>query len=108
MSQTTQQVSAQVGGRPTVRVDIPICAVLIAIFIPLAASHMTILQKNRKRGHKFIFNGLCFGFTMSRIAANVLRIVWATRPTNQDVALVAAVFLNAGILLVYIINNLLA
>jgi len=91
-----------------VGIDIPICAVLIAIFIPLAASHMTLLQKNNRRGHKFIFNGLCFGFAMSRIAANVLRLVWATRPTNADVALVAAVFLNAGIVLVYIINNLLA
>jgi hypothetical protein len=108
MSQTVQQATAQIGGRPTVGVDIPICAVLIALFIPLAASHMTILQRNRKRGHKFIFNGLCFGFAMSRIAANVLRLVWATRPKNADVALVAAVFLNAGILLVYIINNLLA
>lgn len=45
---------------------------------------------------------------MSRIAANTLRLVWATRPMNADVALVASVFLNAGIVLVYIINNLLA
>jgi len=108
MSQSTQQVTAQIGGRPTVGVDIPVCAVLIAMFVILAASHMTILQRNRRSGHKFIFNGLCFGFAMSRIAANVLRLVWATRPTNADVALVASVFLNAGIVLVYIINNLLA
>lgn len=36
--------------------------------------------------------------------ACIMRIVWATRPTNADVSLVAAIFLNAGILLAYIIN----
>lgn len=108
MSVNTPQLTAQIGGLPTVKVDIPICAVLIAVFILLAASHMTLLQQNRRRGHKFIFNGMLFGFAMSRIAANTLRLVWATRPTNADVSLVASVFLNAGIVLIYIINNLLA
>jgi uncharacterized Tic20 family protein len=51
---------------------------------------------------------MLFGFSMSRIMANVFRIAWATQPTNADLSLVASVFLNAGILLVYIINNLLA
>lgn len=102
------QPTAQIGGIPTIALDIPICAVFIALFVGLAASHMTILQVNRRRGHKFIFNGLCFGFAMSRIAACTLRLVWATQSTNADLALVAAIFLNAGIVLVYIINNLLA
>jgi hypothetical protein len=102
------QVTAQIGGLPTVGLDVPICAVFIAIFVTLAASHMTILQVNLRRGHKFIFNGLCFGFSMSRIAACTFRLAWATRPTNSDLALVASVFLNAGIVLMYIINNLLA
>lgn len=102
------QLTAQIGGLPTVGLDVPICAVFIALFVPLAAGHMTILQLNNRRKHKFLFNGLLFGFTMSRILANVMRLVWATRPTNIDISLVASVFLNAGILLVYIINNLLA
>jgi hypothetical protein len=105
---STRQATAQIGGVPTVGVDVPICAVFLAIFVALATTHMTILQTNRKRGHKFLFNGLCFGFSMSRIAACVFRIAWATRPRNADISLVAAVFLNAGILLIYIINNLLA
>ena len=105
---TVRQATAQVGGVPTVGVDVPICAVFLAMFVALASTHMTIFQANRRRGHKFLFNGFCFGFTMSRIAACVFRIVWAARPTDVDIALVASVFLNAGILLVYIINNLLS
>jgi hypothetical protein len=69
---------------------------------------MTILQLNNKRKHKFLFSGLCFGFCMSRILANAMRIAWAHRTSNADIALVASIFTQAGILLVYIINNLLA
>lgn len=96
------------GGLPSKSIDVPVDAVLIAVFLPLAISHMTILQRNRKINHKFIFNGMLFGFGMSRVGANVLRLVWSFRPTNADIALAAGVFVNAGILLAYIINNVLA
>lgn len=109
MSSISQsQTTAQIGGLPTVGIDIPICSVFLALFVGLAASHMTLLQLNLRKGHKFIFNGMCFGFAMSRILACTMRIVWARQPSNADVALVASVFLNAGILLVYIINVLFA
>ncbi|PWN23278.1 hypothetical protein BCV69DRAFT_280887 [Microstroma glucosiphilum] len=108
MSASTAQLLAVVGGVPTVSVDVPICAVFLAIFVLLAAGHMTLFQINKRRGHKFIFSGLCFGFTMSRITACVFRLVWATRPGDSDISLVASVFLNAGILLVYIMNNFFA
>lgn len=49
------------GGLPEKKVDIPITAVFLAFFIAGAAIHMTILQKNLKRGHKFIFSGVIFG-----------------------------------------------
>jgi len=44
-----------------VGVDIPITAVFLLLFIIGAATHMTIFQLNRKRGHKFVFSGLIFG-----------------------------------------------
>lgn len=105
---TGRQTTAQIGGIPTVGLDVPVCGVFIGLFVALAAAHMTLFQRNKRRGHKFVFNGLLFGFAMSRILANVMRLVWATQPTNIDVSLVASVFLNAGILLVYVLNNLLA
>ncbi|PSK54330.1 26S proteasome regulatory subunit rpn11 [Elsinoe australis] len=98
---------AIIGLVPTKSVDVPVDAVFIALFIALAASHMTLFRRNLSRGHKFLFNAMLFGFSMSRIVANVMRLAWAFRPHNVDIQLVATIFLNAGILLVYIINNLL-
>lgn len=105
MSTSSAQVSAVVGGIPTISLDVAVCSVFLALFVMLAASHMAIFQINKRRGHKFIFSGLCFGFTMSRIVATIFRLVWATRVNNEDIRLVASVFLNAGILLVYVMNN---
>lgn len=73
-----------------------------------AAGHMTILQLNQKRGHKFILSGLMFGFCMVRIVAMVMRIVWATRPTNVSIAIAAQVFTSAGVLLLFLINLIFA
>lgn len=103
-STSTAQVSAQIGGIPTTALDVPVSAVYLALFFVSLVSHATIIIRNQRSGHKFIFNGLCCGYSMSRILACVMRIVWATQPTNTDVALVASVFLNAGVLLLYIMN----
>jgi hypothetical protein len=53
------------GGRPTKNVDIPITAVFLLLFIIGAATHMTIFQLNRRRGHKFIFNAALFGMSFT-------------------------------------------
>ena len=54
--------TAAVGGRPTVGVDVAICAVFLFLFACGAAGHMAILQINMRRGHKFLMSGLTFGF----------------------------------------------
>ncbi|KAI0110624.1 hypothetical protein F4776DRAFT_641799 [Hypoxylon sp. NC0597] len=45
---------------------------------------------------------------MARVLTLVLRIVWATRHTNVSLAIAANIFVNAGILIVYIINLVFA
>lgn len=89
-------------------VDVPICAVFLLLFIGAAVGHMTILQLNRRKGHKFILSGLMFGFCMARVVTMVMRIVWATRPTNTRVAIAAQIFTSAGVLLLFIINLVFA
>jgi hypothetical protein len=96
------------GGLPTVSVDVPISAVLLFLFACGAATHMTIFQINRRRGHKFVFSALTFGFCMARITALTMRIVWATHPTNTNVAIAAGVFTQAGVLLLFVINIIFA
>ncbi|KAK4867045.1 hypothetical protein LT330_007786 [Penicillium expansum] len=99
---------ASVGGRPTIPLDVPICAVFIALFITGAACHMTLLRRNLARGHKFIPSGVTFGFCMSRIIANIMRIAWACHPTNVRIAIAAQIFVAAGVLLLFILNLLYA
>ncbi|KAF2030958.1 hypothetical protein EK21DRAFT_88483 [Setomelanomma holmii] len=94
------------GGHPTKSVDIPITAVLLALYIGSAAWHMTIFQKNNKRGHKFLFNAVLFGFSMARITTCVLRIASICLPTNIRLAIAASIFVAAGVLLIFIINLL--
>ncbi|KAJ5356974.1 Protein of unknown function DUF3112 [Penicillium concentricum] len=99
---------ASMGGRPTISLDVPVCAVFLALFIAGGACHMTLFRRNMARGHKFIPSGATFGFCMSRIIANIMRIVWACHPTNVSVAIAAQIFVAAGVLLLFILNLLYA
>lgn len=98
---------AGLGGQPTLGVDAPISAVIIVLFICSAVFNMTIFQKNRRRGHKFVLSALLFGFSMARIAANTMRIVWAGYPFNARIAIAAGILTNAGVLLLFIVNLIL-
>ena len=100
--------TAVIGGRPTVNVDVPICAVFLFLFIIGAAGHMTILQLNRRKGHKFLISGLLFGFCMARIAAQVMRIVWACYPEDVSVAIAAMIFVSLGVLILFLTNLIFA
>ena len=97
---------AGLGGLPTIGVDVPICSVFLVLFIIGAVAHMTILQTNQKRGHRFLISGMTFGFCMSRIVTMVMRIVWANYPTNVKVAIASTIFVAAGVVLLFVINIL--
>lgn len=69
---------------------------------------MAIFQINRKRDHKFIFSVMLFGFCMARIVTLCLRIAWASRPRDIDLAIAASIFVQAGVLLLFIVNLIFA
>ncbi|KAJ5256841.1 Protein of unknown function DUF3112 [Penicillium angulare] len=99
---------AMLGGKPTIPVDVPTCSVFLVLFLSAGAAHMTIFQRNRRRGHKFIPSAVTFGFCMSRVVANIIRIAWACNPTNVRLAIASQIFVAAGILLLFILNFLYA
>lgn len=68
---------------------------------------MTIFQVNNRKGHKFVMSAVTFGFSMARISANVMRIVWAGYPHNASIAIAANVLTNAGVVLLFVINLIL-
>lgn len=90
---------AILGGVPSHNVDMPVCAVIIACYLAVGATHMTIFQKNRIAKRIFLPSALCFGFSMARVATFTMRIVWATRPTNKNVAIAANALVAAGVIL---------
>ncbi|KAI1276805.1 hypothetical protein F5Y07DRAFT_365089 [Xylaria sp. FL0933] len=100
--------NAGLGGLPEVIPDIPISAVFLALYLTSAIVNMTILQINLRRQHKFFVSGALFGFSMSRIVTFVLRIVWALNQHNVRLAIAANVFVNAGVLVVYVVNLIFA
>lgn len=100
--------AAGLGGVPTVTTDVPICAVFIFLYIVFGATNATIFRLNRRKHKKFILSVLLVGFCWARVVTLVLRIAWATRQHNVRLVIAAQILLNAGILLVYIINLILA
>ncbi|KAF2127740.1 hypothetical protein P153DRAFT_320188 [Dothidotthia symphoricarpi CBS 119687] len=92
------------GGLNKRHIDLPITCILLVCYIGSAVTHMTILQLNRKRGHKFLFNGALFGFSMSRIVTCTLRIASICIPRNARLGIAAAIFIAAGVLIIFIIN----
>ncbi|KAK8222135.1 hypothetical protein M8818_000306 [Zalaria obscura] len=103
-----RSTTANIGGVPTVPIDVPICAVFIVLFVFGAICHMTLLVTNSRRGHRFRLSGMLFGYNMARITTCVMRIVWATRKTNVRIAIAANVFSNAGVFIAFIVNLVLA
>ncbi|KAK4175326.1 hypothetical protein QBC36DRAFT_25807 [Triangularia setosa] len=100
--------TAASGGVPGIIPDIPICAIFLALFVAGAATNMTIFQRNRRRSYKFFFSVLLFGFCMARIVALSMRIVWASRPRDVNVAIASQIFTAAGVLILFITNMIFA
>jgi hypothetical protein len=98
---------ASVGGHPTVDQDIPVCTILIFVYLVGAIANMAIYQLNRRKGHKFLISWAMFGFCMARVGTCVLRLVWATRPKNPHIAIAAQILTNIGVIIVYIVVLLL-
>ncbi|KAF3045726.1 hypothetical protein E8E11_006179 [Didymella keratinophila] len=96
------------GGAPVKRVDIPAQTVFVVLFMIGAVVHMKIFQKNRARGHKFLFNLFIFFFCVSRILTSILRIASTTQPRNVKLAIAASIFVAAGVLILFIVNLIFA
>ncbi|KAJ9144662.1 Family c-likeg-protein-coupled receptor protein [Pleurostoma richardsiae] len=95
---------AQVGGRPTVKVDVPISAVLIFLFVIGAAVHLTILRLNLRQESRRIFSFLNFIFCIIRSVALAMRIAWAAHINDVNLAIAAQVFTMAGVLILFVVN----
>ena len=100
--------NAVLGGIPTVKTDIPICAVFIFLYLCFGITNIAIFRRNLSKHHKFPVSAALGAFSFARVATLILRIAWATRVQNVRLAIAAQILLNAGILIVYVVNLILA
>lgn len=92
------------GELPSIVPDVPISIVLMVVYILAGAANMYLLITNKKRGHKFLFNGMVFGLCNVRLFTFILRTAWAVHPTNIRLGIASMVFVYAGTILLYIAN----
>lgn len=95
-------------GFPTPDVDAAPTAAFLVLFFISALSHMFIFLRNKKRGHFFIFNGLCIGFSMARVVTCSLRLAWMYNIDNRGLGIAATIFVAAGVLILFVINLMFA
>ncbi|KAF7193178.1 hypothetical protein HII31_05522 [Pseudocercospora fuligena] len=99
---------ATLGGQPTPIPDVVICSILIAIYAGSAAGNISTNLLNKRKGHNFLISMALFGFSMARILTCSLRIGVAYHPTNVSLSIAAQILLNAGVLIVYVVNLIFA
>jgi hypothetical protein len=100
--------TAAVGGLPTIDQDVPPLVVFLVLYLIGAILNIITFRRNRNIGHKFFISIFIFYFCLLRMVTVTLRIVWATKQTDVSIAIAAQIFVNAGILIIYVINLLLA
>ncbi|KAF2727160.1 hypothetical protein EJ04DRAFT_146122 [Polyplosphaeria fusca] len=92
------------GGVPDILPDVPATFVFLFLYVVFAITHVTILKKNLRRGHKFLFSGALFGFCAIRIITMILRIAWAFNQANISLGIAAQIFVYVGTIILFIVN----
>lgn len=100
--------NAQIGGIPSVTVDIPPLAVFLSLHATAAAISMLLAESHRRKGHGRTIPIITFLFSGERVLACAMRMAWASRPGNVRVAVASQVLLQAGVLLLLLLNLILA
>jgi len=95
-------------GFPKPNTDAAPDAVFLALFLFTAITNVFIFLRNKRRGHKFVFNGLLTGFSMARVVTTSLRLAWMYNIEDRGLAVAATIFVAAGVLILFIVNLLFA
>lgn len=99
---------AQIGGLPTVTDDVPPLIAFLIMFSASALVSIWLLEHHRRHhGHLSTIAIILFLFAGERVLTCILRLVWAYRLVHVQIALAAQVFVQAGVLLLYLMNLLL-
>lgn len=81
--------------------DLPASIVLLCLYLLCAIGMIFRLRQSHM---KFRVGAFLIGLCMSRVVTFSLRAAWAENPTNKNLAIAATVFLNAGVILLVVVN----
>lgn len=99
---------AQTGGLPTVAEDVPPLIAFLVMFSASALASIWLIEYHRRHHrHLCTIAIILFLFAGERVLTCMLRLVWAYRLVHVPIALAAQVFVQAGVLLLYLMNLLL-
>ncbi|KAJ0122639.1 hypothetical protein J7T55_003154 [Diaporthe amygdali] len=100
--------NAQIGGIPSVSIDMLPLAVFLALYAIAAVTSTLLTEIHRRKGHGRTIPVILFLFSGERVVACAMRIAWAFRPANVRIAVASQVLLQAGVLLLFLLNLILA
>lgn len=99
---------AQIGGLPTVSEDIPPVAVFLGLYTFSTIISILLFEHQRRRRLSCTIPIVLFLFSGERVLTCILRIVWAFNLTSVRIAVATQIFLQAGVLLLFLLNLILA
>lgn len=100
--------NAQIGGIPSVPVDVPPLAVFMSLHATAAVISILLAESHRRKGHDRTIPIITFLFSGERVLACAVRMAWASRLGNVRIAIASQVLLQAGVLLLLLLNLILA
>ncbi|KAL2754376.1 hypothetical protein ACRALDRAFT_1081436 [Sodiomyces alcalophilus JCM 7366] len=92
---------------PNTTTDIPISAVLIALYVGLAATTARLIRSNKRKGTPFGLAALFIVIAVLRTLGLSLRVAYAVHHDNVNLSIAATVVSNAGVIVLIILNLLL-
>ncbi|ROV94288.1 hypothetical protein VMCG_08647 [Cytospora schulzeri] len=100
--------TAQIGSLPTVSVDVPPLAVFLGIFTTSTTISFLLFEQKRRQRLNHTIPAILFLFSGERVLTCVLRIAWAIKLVNVRLAVASQIFLQAGVVLLFLSNIILA
>lgn len=100
--------TAQIGGLPSVSVDIAPLAVFLGIYATSAVISVLLFESQRRRHLSRTIPVILFLFSGERVLTCVMRITWTFKLASVRLAVASQIFLQAGVLLLYLLNLILA
>ena len=99
---------AQLGGLPKIIPDVPILAVFLSYYSIASLLCLLSIYQAVRSHQPCTLSLLMYLFSGERVVACAMRIAWAYRIANVRIAVASQILLQAGVILLYLMNVIIA